>query len=264
MFKLGKLPFVKDDRDILLKDLIDKTILPKPPVSTNDFTLFVDWLMFLNDQLGCCGIAGAYHLLMAWIKQAGKTPDITDAQILQIYEIISGYNPNDPNSDVGINLRDLLKYWKNVGLPDANGKIYKIAAFAKVGQLDHEEIKIAQYLFSGLYIGFMVPNYAMKQFTKGQIWDKIGSDQSADEGHCVVPTGYGKIKKWKLQVLKVTKEGVYVITWGTVQFMSWAFWDQFVDEVWVIFDPIFLDNDKSPDGFDSEQLMSYLKALGEK
>jgi hypothetical protein len=257
MFKLGKLPFVKDDRDLKLADYIDKTVLPTAPKSTDDYKTFVDWLIFLNDQIGCCGISGIYHLLMLWIKQSGNNPEIEDANVLGVYEKISGYNPNDPNSDVGVILRDVLKYWKNEGIPDKNGILHKIAAFVKLNIKDHNEIKIAQYLLSGLYIGFNVPAYAMQQFEKGQIWDVQTKNANIEGGHCVVPTGYGTII-----ILKVTKDGVWVITWGKVQFMTWAFWDKYVDEAWAVLDTEFLTNGKSPDGFNLTQLQADLKKLG--
>jgi hypothetical protein len=110
--------------------------------------------MFLNDQIGCCGISEIYHLLMLWLKQGGKTPEIEDANVLGVCEKISGYDPNDPNSDVGVNLRDVLKYWKNIGIPDKSRVLHKIAAFVQLNIKDHDEIKIAQYLLNGLYMGF--------------------------------------------------------------------------------------------------------------
>ena len=263
--KLGKLPFEEDDRDILLSTLIDKTVLPKPPASTDDYKTFDDWGMFLNNQIGCCAIAGPYHLLMLWLKQGGKDVTFIDANVLKVYEDISGYDPNDPSTDVGCQLRDVLKYWKNVGMPDSEGNLHKIGAFARLNLKDHEEIKIAQYLFSGLDIGFMVPAFIMQLFQQGiYYWDVQTINAQILGGHCVVPTGYGKYnKKVKAEVVAVTKEGVWVITWGRAVFMTWDFWNKFVDEAWVVFDPEMLDNDKSPDGFDSNKLLAYLKKLSE-
>jgi hypothetical protein len=255
-FKLGKLPFKEDSRDLKLKDYIDKDVLPTPPDSTNDYTAFVDWLMFLNDTLGCCGIAGLYHLLMLWIKQGGKIPEIEDANVLKVYEDISGYNPDDPSTDVGVNLRDVLSYWKNTGVPDKNGILHKIGAYVLLNRLDHLEVKIAQYLFSGLYIGFNVPAFVMKLAQQGKLyWDVQDTDIDIEGGHCVIPAGYGK---FTLQVVSVSKEGVYFISWGKVYFMTWDFWDTYVDEVWCILDEEFLNNGKSPDGFDLTQLQKDL------
>ena len=261
--KLGKLPFVEDPRDLKLSDYIDKTVLPTPPTSTDDFKTFDNWLMFMNDSIGDCAVAGPIHLLMLWLKQGGKNVIFTDQNALKTYQAISGYDPSDPNSDVGCNLRDVLKYWKNIGIPDSKGNLHKIGAFVQLNQADHQEIKIAQYLLSGLDIGFNVPAYAMTQFEKGQIWDVQTKNANIEGGHCVVPTGYGKYPNASGNVAKVTKDGVWVITWGKAQFMTWAFWDKYVDESWGVLDPEFLNNGKSPDGFDLANLQADLKKLGE-
>jgi hypothetical protein len=261
-YKLGKQPFKEDERDIHLKTLLNREKLPTAPASTNDYSLIKIWLMLLNNIIGCCAVAGPYHLLMLWCKQAGKVLKITDENIKFVYSKISGYDPTDPTSDVGCVLRDVLKYWKNVGIPDANGVLHKIAAFARLNQLDHEEIKLAQYLFSGILIGFQVPKYAMDQFDKGMIWDVQLQNNEIIGGHCVAPTGYGKCKPTG-NVVKIIKEGLFVVTWGKVQFMTWAFWDKSVDEAWVIFDKEMLKNDLSPDGFDSNKLVNYLNQLAE-
>lgn len=257
--KLGKKPFKKDKRDLKLARYIDKTVLPTPPKNTNDHETFSDWLMLLNDQIGDCGIAGVYHLIKLWSEQGNKEFEFTDDQVLEIYRIISGYDPSDPSTDVGVYLRDVLQYWKKTGVPDKDGNLNKIAAYALLDQKDHEEVKIAQYLFSGLYIGFEVPAFAMDAFSEGKIWDVQDYNNNVEGGHCVDPMGYGKPSA---MVTGADKEGVYVITWGAVQFMTWEFWDEYVDECWCVFNELFLDNDKSPDGFNSNQLVADLKALG--
>ena len=254
--KLGKLPFKPDERDLKLARYIDKTVLPTPPESTNDYEAFTDWGMFLNDQIGDCAIAGPIHMLMLWLTQGGKKPEFVDQNALETYEAISGYVPGDEDTDVGCQLRDVLKYWKNVGIPDAQGVRHKIGAFVQLNLKDHEEVKVAQYLFSALDIGFLVPAYAMTQFQEGKPWDVQTKNNKIKGGHCVIPTAYGAIK-----ILKITKEGLWVITWGKAQFMTWKFWDKYVDEAWVILDTEFLKNGKSPDGFDLKTLQADLKAI---
>jgi hypothetical protein len=254
--KLGKLPFKEDKRDLKLARYIDKTVLPTPPESTNDYEAFVDYGMFLNNSIGDCAVAGPIHMLMIWLTQGGKKPEFVDDNALKTYEAISGYVPGDESTDVGCSLRDVLKYWRKVGIPDKNGVMHKIGAFVQLNCKDHEEVKIAQYLFSAIDIGFMVPAYAMEQFQNGDIWDVQTKNSEIEGGHCVIPSGYGTIK-----ILKVTKEGLWVITWGKAQFMTWKFWDKYVDEAWAILDTEFLKNGKSPDGFDLKTLQADLKAL---
>ncbi|WP_048188040.1 C1 family peptidase [Methanobacterium paludis] len=260
------MPFEKDERDLKLAAYIDKTVLPTPPDSTNDYEAFTDWGMFLNDKIGDCAIAGPLHMLMLWLTQGGKTPEFTDANALEAYSAISGYDPKTGENDNGCMLRDVLKYWKNTGIPDKNGVRHKIGAFVQLDQADHEEIKIAQYLFSALNIGFLVPAYAMEQFEKGEPWDVQTKNASIEGGHCVIDAGYGKLTSKKrleavVRIVKITKEGIWVITWGKKQFMTWKFWDKYVDEAWCVLSEEFLVNGKSPDGFDLKQLQADLKAL---
>ncbi len=260
-YKLGKLPFEKDERDLKLSTYIDKTVLPDPPVSTDDYKAVNEWKMLKNDSLGCCAVAGPYHMLMGWNAEGKKAFDITDEVVQQTYSDISGYDPNDPSTDKGCVLRDVLKYWKNTGFADAEGNRHKIGAFAQLDQEDHKEVKVAQYIFSYLNIGFMVPAYAMEQFQNGQPWTVQTENDDIEGGHCVIPGGYGK---YEGTVAGYNEDGVYVITWGAVQFMDWGFWDKYVDEVWVVFDTDFLINGESPDGFDVAQLQADLRALGDE
>lgn len=243
-----------------LSALVDKKKI-KVPDETTDYLTFKDWRMFLNDLIGCCGLAGMWHLIMLWTKQGGKLANITDKNVEEAYEKF-GYDPNNPSTDKGVILRNVLKYWKKYGFKDADGILHKIAAYARVNFTDHDEVKLAQYLFSGLYMGFKVPKFVMKLFDEGKIWDVQNTDTDIEGLHCVTPTGYGKYKKeGTASVVGVEKEGVWVITWGKAVFMTWAFLDRYVDELWVVFDTEMLDNSKSPDGFDSIQLNILLNKI---
>jgi hypothetical protein len=261
-YKLGKKPFKEDPKDLKLKSYIDKDVLPTPPASTTDYLTFKDWKMLLNDEIGDCAIAGPYHLLMLWCKQAGKKFDFTDEDVLDSYRKISGYDPEDPSTDVGCNLRDVLIHWKNVGFPDKQGKLHKIGAFALLDLKDHQMVKIAQYLFSGLVTGLIVPKYVLERFEQGEYsFDVETINAEPQGGHCMVMSGYGKYQF--VEIIAVTKEGVWAITWGKIVFITWEFWDKNFDEAWVIFDEEFLKNGKSPDGFDKELLLKHLKKLSE-
>ena len=79
----------------------------KDPLRNNKDSLTYDEIQVLNH-------------IRTHDKQEGFTTGakIEDANVLQVYEKISGYDPNDPNTDVGVNLRDVLSYWKNTGVKD--------------------------------------------------------------------------------------------------------------------------------------------------
>jgi predicted metal-binding membrane protein len=90
--------------------------LPAAPGSLNDEEGITNWMMMDNDTVGDCTCAAAGHLIMAWTAMV-KAPVIpTAAQILAAYEAISGYNPANPNSDVGAACLSVLNYWKKTGI----------------------------------------------------------------------------------------------------------------------------------------------------
>lgn len=270
--KLGKLPFEPHEKDIHFNKFLKKFVamvqiaMPKVPTVTDDYKSVKAFLMYLNDQLGCCGIAGAFHMVNIWLAQAGINYDVFDDNcVINTYEKIGGYNPNDPNSDQGIILRNALIYWKTKELKDKKGKLHKIDLFSLLDVKNKDEIKLAMYLFSTIYIGFVVPQYFIDQFNQGiRYFDVQTKNIKKIGGHCVNSGGYGpydnkQLKKTPMKVVGVTKEGVYVITWGIVVFLTWEFWFKYVDEAWVVFSEEFLKNGKSPDGYTLAQLTAFAK-----
>src|SRR5581483_5618616 len=57
--------------------------------------------MFLNDQLGDCAVAGSIEEVRLANALRGVTVNFTDAEALKNYEAITGYTPDDPDSDAG-------------------------------------------------------------------------------------------------------------------------------------------------------------------
>ena len=43
---------------------------------------------------------------------------------------------------------------------------------------------------------------------------------------------------------------LYVVTWGQIQKMTWAFYDKYNDEAWVMLSQEMFNSGKSPEGFD--------------
>jgi hypothetical protein len=172
--------------------------------------------MLGNDSLGDCVPAGIGHTFEQDSDYATGTEDVvTDAETISLYSAITGYNPNDPNSDQGTLMQDAMTYWRKTG---AFGR--KIAAFASVQTDDFNQVENAVNQFGQVLIGFNFPDSAMDQFNAGQPWTVV-SGSPLDGGHCVVLVGYDA-------------DWLYVVTWGAVQKMDRAFWSQYVDEAWVV------------------------------
>src|SRR5579862_9538819 len=108
-FKFGKKPARKDHRDLLFKRF---SIAPLPLAEPGfgHGNLVPQWGMLANDQYGDCVCAAACHQSMLWTACASDEATFGDAQALKIYSDVTGFNPNEPSTDNGTDLRDCLTY----------------------------------------------------------------------------------------------------------------------------------------------------------
>src|SRR4029077_18940153 len=65
---------------------------------------------------GDCVFAGGGHETMLWTLEAGSGAEFTGATAISDSSAVTGYNPKDPNSDQGTDVREALKYRQNTGL----------------------------------------------------------------------------------------------------------------------------------------------------
>ena len=249
--KLGKLTARHDPRTLLLASYAT-TALPTPP-ATFDLTLKMpaDWGMMDNDQIGDCTCAAAGHLIMEWTANAGKkmvTPK--DSQIVAAYSAITGYNPSTGANDNGANELDVLNYWRQTGIAG-----HKIAAFMALEPGNHGHIMDSVYIFEGCYIGVRLPISAQDQTKNHQPW-------SLPPGG---PVGDGAPGSWgghAVPVVAYDSRGVTVVTWGTLQQMTWTFWDTYTEESYAILSHDYMTGKKTtPQGFNLQQLQEDLADL---
>lgn len=250
VFKTGKRAFRKDRRDLKWRDYIDRTALPplpKPPFGHAD--LVKNWLMLANDQLGDCVIAGQCHDAMLDNAEAGNAITFTDQNAIDAYSAACGYNPNDPNSDQGCDIRSVLKFCQQTGLKDASGNVHKIDAFVSLDQTNMLEIYESIYLFGKAKLGVQLPQSAIDQTNNGQPWTVV-SGSPVLGGHDV-------------EVVEVLENGdILVITWGQTQVMTQAFFSKYCDEAWSPLSKEMLTNKGiSLEGFNWEQLTADLAAI---
>jgi hypothetical protein len=246
--KLGKKPFVKDHRDLLYKNYIDKTVLPPLPASFGHQNFINNWGMLGNDSVGDCVIAGADHETMLWTKEGSTEAIFKAANAISDYSAITGYNPNDPNSDQGTDPRTACLYRQKTGLIDANGNRHKIGAFLALDQTNLNEVLEAAYLLSAIGIGIQFPASAMDQFNAGQTWTVVSGSQ-IEGGHYVPVFAY---------------DGTYLycVTWGKVQKITKGFFTTYCDEAWAILSQEFLNKQGvSPEGFNLSQLQADLAVI---
>lgn len=249
--KLGRRPSEPDDRDLKMATYLAD--VPEPPASVDYSHAVKRWGELANDRVGCCAISGIGHQVQSWTANAsGQEATITDAEVLQRYEKLSGYVPGDESTDTGLDERSVLKDWaKNpfVG--------HDLAAFASLS-IPHStaisanlHFRQALWLLGGVYLGLDLPLSAQDQIADRQPWDVVsGPEAEAGSwgGHAVYACSF-------------SEAGVTVVTWGRLQLCTWAFISAYTEEAWGLVSTSWLKAGKSPQGFARNQLEADLKAV---
>lgn len=221
-----------------------------------------DWLskmpadlgMMLNDQLGDCTCAAVYHAIQTWTYNiSGHMLTEPDTEVLRLYEMACGYNPADPNTDQGGDEQHVLTFWKQVGAPlmGARGARNRLVSFIEVDPRNHDDVKLMIADCGMVYIGFEVPAYLMDG-DPAHTWDVNPSgDNSIVGGHAVILPSYA-----------VNNGPLGVISWGAKYEMTWAFFDQFVDEVYGLADADWVNaKGTTPGGLTLAQLEQLMAGL---
>jgi hypothetical protein len=202
-----------------------------------------------NERLSDCAPAGAMHLIQAETANAGNPLHATEQQTIDLYSAVTGYNPNDPNTDQGTCLIDLLKYWKNEGIKvtDSSGRIvtHKILGWASLDLSSIAQMRYASYIFGGTYLGIRCPQSAEDDTSN---W-KYQDDSPIIGGHCINGVGQGA-------------DGGHVISWGMSIPFNWAFMLNYLDEGYAVVSQSWLNaQGKSPSGLDLNGLLDAIKKL---
>jgi hypothetical protein len=239
--RLGKLAPKFDPRTLRLARYVQKRKLPKIPqthtLSKRTRAAFPHLGMMRNDTLGDCTCAALGHSFQAWSVYGGKPWRPTDE------EIVAAYDRVNHGVDEGAFMLDVLNMARREGI--GGNRIY---AFVAIDPQDHDQVRTAHFLFGGVYFGAALPVTAQDQ----QVWDvssAAGSEPGSWGGHC-------------MNVLDTGKKELQVATWGELQRLTWAWWDRYVDEAYVILEEDFVGSDRrSPQGISLVALAEDLGAL---
>ena len=234
---LGKHRAVHDLRTLRYRDY--RIPLPAVPPQAIWGDKVIDWGMMGNDQYGCCGVAGAGHLILDWTTNAGKPVKLTAKQIIKAYLKYTG------GQDNGVCLLDFLKYWRTKGLCG-----HKIVAFMAIDTKNLTEIKEGINLFGGLYMGFSLPDYVVPDSGNWDIipWNNTDNPPDPNNGHCIMSPGY--------------KTDIDGVTWGIKKPISVPFVQKYADEGYAIVTQDWIDKQgKSPSGLNLKGLLADLTAI---
>lgn len=240
--KLGRKAVKTDSRTLRLRLYLGAG-LPTPPPTVNWTKGNVNWGAMLNDQLGCCTIAGVGHAIQVWSANAASEVTVPDSTILSYYEQWDGYTPDDPSTDQGGIELDVLNAWKKYGFSG-----HSLIGYADPSVSNIVEVRTAINLFGGVYIGMNVPNFVMQNPNPGTVWDVVSDDGGIDGGHAVFVAGYDA--------------GTFTfISWGQVFKMTTAYWSKYVDEAHALLSADWLAAKGAPNGFNLQQLQTDLAAI---
>jgi hypothetical protein len=245
-YKLGKKSAEHDERTLRMAAYLGPELPLAPP--SRDFTSKVRrWPMMLNDKIGDCTCAGAGHAIQQWTTYSSFPMVPTDAEIVEAYSRIAGYDPTDPSTDTGAVLMDVLKEWRKVGIAG-----HKIFAFVGLEKKNRTDLMNSVHLFGNAYIGLNLPRSARDQ----EIWSIAPGGVKIPEnvpgswgGHCVLVTSYDP-------------GGLTIVTWGATKRMSWNFYDAYCDEAYAVLSPDWFDKSGlSPMRFKIDDLKADLARL---
>lgn len=218
-YRFGKHAPKSDYRTLRFKDYLTPE-LPAPPPSLSLLTRVYEQLgisdpktlfpMDANDRLGDCTIAALAHAVTTYSGLIGKKHIMASSAVVKLYRHLTG------GPDSGLAALDVLNYWR---AHSAGGD--EILAYVKVDARDHVHVQQAIELFGGVYLGFQVQEGCIEDFQANQPWTPGPLTQ---DGHAVFAVAYDR-------------QGVTVLTWGSTQRGTWAWWNECVDEAYAILPP---------------------------
>ena len=238
--RLGRLPVATDVRTLRLAQYVDRSALPPAPPEMDISRAVYEWPMYANDRIGDCTTAAAGHMIEAWTAAATGTPVVvSERDVLVAFDHVKQVDPF--TGEEGAIELDVLRYWRKTGIGE-----HRVGAFARVSTADRELVRIAAYLFGGLYIGLALPLTAQRQ----DAWDWTGS--------LTGPATPGSWGGHAVDVVAYDDTGLTIVTWGALKRMTWAFWDRYCDEAYCLISDDFLRNGRAPNGFDAAALRADL------
>lgn len=256
--KLGKQPATEDRRDLLFRDFVTPSQLPKTPSRFGYGTSVTNWGMLANDQFGDCVPVGAAHAAMLFgesIRGTAGMASFTDDAVLADYSAVTGFDPsqtdrngNNP-TDQGTYVRDYLNYWRKTGIRDAAGGRHKIAAYVALEAGNPDELMQAAYLGLAVVIGVMFLEAGFEEFDAGRPFDTITGPTAG--GHCMVATGRRAL------------DDMGALTWAERAGMTRRWYQHQCDEAWVVVSPdeIRPSSGLNVRGFNTTALTEALEAL---
>ena len=227
--KLGKRPHRADSRIPHMTDATQGQ-LPSPPKTVNWYadSPADGWGILGNDAWGDCVEAAAFHCIEQLSNYAGSPVVGTEQETLALYSAITGFDPNDPNTDQGtyvLGHGGLIEYWAKHGIT-IGGANNKVSGFLQITHKDPKRWQQGIWIFGGLLLGFMVPESLMAADTVPDVWEQFSGPMAG--GHEIWINGYETVAG------RTTYD---LISWGQRYRATEEFLLNLMDEAVVVVDP---------------------------
>ena len=241
----GKLPKRVDRRTLQFSDyLMTQPVLPPAPVATANLarvlkatglTVAELFPMDGNDIYGDCTMAALAHIITMIYAFLGRTVIPAVADVEALYFTLTG------GPDSGLDMLTVMNYIRQNGwLGDK-----PILAFAEVDTTNDYLVQQAINLFGFQYTGFVVPENCIEQFNAGGPWVRGTLTQ---DGHCVPLVDINRAL------------GVEALSWGGQVRGTWPWFNECVDEAYVLIPAEAATPGYIP-GFNSTQLLADLAGV---
>ena len=232
--KLGRLPSLKDPRNLDLSNYLTPPPAANPP-SLDWSKVITDWPAAGNDRWGDCVFATASHLIHLWSENTGDPRIIPDSEVVRTY---LDYSPRD----TGYNILDRLKLWTNRGLWST-----KLWCFTEVDLHNRELVRSAIHLFGGIDVGVNLPI----AWQGSELW-------TTGKGYRFQPGSWGG---HSVPIVAYSPDYLLAVTWGDTVRLTWSALETYCDEAYALIDPLWLrPSGETPSGFDLVALRTDLHA----
>jgi hypothetical protein len=229
-----------------------KPELAAPPAAVSRPHPGFNWGMLKNDEVGDCVIAMMLHSIEDFHLDAGTpVPAFTDEDAIKLYSAITGYNPNDPNTDQGTNETTAMHYWERRGLRTSDNVDHQIVATVAVDPSNLNECRIAIDEFVDLQIGIALPLTAQGQTE----WTVVGNGKT---GHSAPGSwgGHG------IPYREYDAETFKCVTWGAELLLTVPFHQAYAQEAHVVVTMEMLNRTGvGPSGVAWDELIADIKVL---
>ena len=266
-YKMGRKRPLARRYGLRLGSFVDASKIELPP-STNYASKAMPCLdqIMLNDQLGDCTAAAAFHVEGLLQANAGRPQQkFSNAQVEAFYSATTGYKPGHPETDQGGDEATVLDYWRDHGLyrfdesseslPKTLQQHHAIAGHATVDATNWDLVRTAIYLLENTYFGMSLPDAWVSPMPSGPGWTWDVAGPPVDEnGHAVAGVDYDA-------------DTVTIASWGMLGKITRAATAKYArfsagGELHTVFsyDAIDKASRKAPNGFMADELYAAFKA----